>query len=227
MTWARNDHPWLSEDGLTIYWDRTVHGKGSILSARRESSQSAFTDQRQLFNGRCPTVSSDGLEMVFVRDRTDGQKGRSLFATSREAPDKPFRPPAEITELSQPNVWGPCLSPDGLKLYFNGSPPSTASVVYSARSDRASPWSDPKVFADLDVSCPSLTADHLRLLGHDSNAFKNHDFHDGNFVIWSRVSASGPFETSRHITCPASPSWLAVVLATLPILMNFSLPDCT
>ena len=63
---ANNDHAWLSEDGLTIDWDRSTSAEGVIWTAHRERPALPFGDTKMLCNGKCPTVSSDGLEMILV-----------------------------------------------------------------------------------------------------------------------------------------------------------------
>lgn len=195
-----NDHPWLSEDGLTIYWDRAVDGKTSIWTARRENPQSMFTDKKALFAGWCPTLSADGLEMVFVARRADGQQGRSLYATSRATATGGFRRPSEIAELAGFSSWGPSLSADGLTLYFGQG----SMVVCSTRPERSSPWTSPKTFASVAVGCPSVTPDGKYLFGHDDAAFKQPSVEHGNLLICSRPTAQGTFNRPSPIQIDGS-----------------------
>jgi hypothetical protein len=91
---GRNEWPSLTKDGLTIYWTRN----GSVIwTAHPDDSQSFFTDKKQLFKGRMPSISSDGLEMILASDRADGQQGDSLHVTTKTAPDK-----MKWTRLSRP-----------------------------------------------------------------------------------------------------------------------------
>jgi hypothetical protein len=94
-----NEWPSLTEDGLTVYWARN---RSTIWTAHRDDPQSLFTDKKQqLFPGQMPTISSDGLELIFAGERTDGQKGVSLHVTTRSAHDKAFHRPTEIRELGE------------------------------------------------------------------------------------------------------------------------------
>ena len=152
---GNNDHAWPSEDGLTIYWDRSSKRKANIWTAHREKPESLFGDKKALFSGKCPTVSSDGLEMILVGDRTDGEAEMSLHVATREALDKPFSRPKELPSLQSHNAWSPCLSADGLTLYFY-SRSFQGKTFYCTRRDKESPWSKAKVyappgFADRDV----------------------------------------------------------------------------
>ncbi len=200
-----NDHPWLSQDGLTIYWDREVvedkdSVKNSIWTARRDNLQSMFTDKKSLFPGGCPTVSADGLEMVFMRWEPSQQK-MSLHATSRDTVKSSFRRPSEIAELAGFLSWGPCLSADGLTLYFTHrtSTPQGSMVVYCTRPDRSSPWSSAKTFAKVALGCPSVTSDGLHLLGHDTAASRQNNAEHSHLLIWTRPSAQAAFSKCIEI----------------------------
>src|SRR5262249_35710363 len=53
--------PWLSPDGLTIYWVMQPPGaEGEVWTARRKDAGSLFTGKRQIGYGRHVAVSSDG-----------------------------------------------------------------------------------------------------------------------------------------------------------------------
>jgi hypothetical protein len=56
--------------------------------------------------------------MILVGDRANGEEGMSLHVATRQSPDKPFSRPGEIAGLEGDNAWVPCLSADGLTLYF-------------------------------------------------------------------------------------------------------------
>lgn len=133
--------PWVSHDGLTIYWT----SEGAIWTARRKDSQSFFENKKRLMTGRHATVSGDGLQMILLSKRTDGQKGETLWSSTRRSVDEAFRRPSEIRELkSQPSVKNPALSKDGLTLIFNRGVGEQVQVVYSTRRSITSSWSTPK-----------------------------------------------------------------------------------
>lgn len=133
--------PWVSPDGLTIYWT----SEGSIWTAKRKDSQSFFEAKKRLMTGRHATVSGDGLQMVLLSKRTDGQKGETFWASTRRSVKESFRRPLEIRELkSQSNVKNPALSKDGLTLIFNRNVGDQVQIAYSTRSSMTSAWSSPK-----------------------------------------------------------------------------------
>lgn len=133
--------PWVSPDGLTIYWT----SEGSIWTAKRKDSQSFFENKKRLMAGRHATVSGDGLQMFLLSKRTDGQKGETLWVSTRRSEEEAFRRPSEIRELkSQSNVKNPALSKDGLTLIFNQNVGDQVQIAYSTRRSITSAWSTPK-----------------------------------------------------------------------------------
>ena len=133
--------PWISHDGLTIYWS----SEGGIWTAKRKDSQSFFENKKRLMAGRHATVSGDGLQMILLSKRTDGQKGETLWVSTRRTENDAFRRPSEIRELkSQSLVKNPALSKDGLTLIFNRNIGDQVEIAYSTRRSITSSWSTPK-----------------------------------------------------------------------------------
>jgi hypothetical protein len=144
--------------------------------------------------------------MILYNDRSDGEKDFSLYVTTRAAPNGPWERPREIPELASLFSSGPCLSPDGRTLYFSTRPfPGrwdTASVVYSTRKDKSSPWGPPKPVRNVNVDdgvlrFPSLTADGLTLLC--GNARRDETGERGSIMMWSRSANEGPFVGGKYI----------------------------
>jgi len=195
-----NDHPWLSEDGLTIYWDRGRGRTATIWTARRQSLDAIFDDRKSLFSGKCPTLSSDGLEMFLVGDRTDGADGKSLQLAKRESLDQQFGRPSEIPELRAFNANAPVLSHDGLTLYFGSTAKGmTSTTFYSIRKDKLSPWNPPSTLPPLQsgdhVYFAFLTADGLTVLGTEGR----------NMFVCSRESPQHPFGKPSQIEVNNAP----------------------
>ena len=123
--------PWISHDGLTIYWS----SEGGIWTAKRKDSQSFFENKKRLMAGRHATVSGDGLQMILLSKRTDGQKGETLWVSTRRTENDAFRRPSEIREpKSQSLVKNPALSKDGLTLIFNRNIGDQVEIAYSTLS---------------------------------------------------------------------------------------------
>lgn len=191
---TNNDHVWVSADGLTIYWDRTSGKKGSVWMAHRDKPESSFSGAKMLFSGKCPTVSQDGLEMILVGDRIDGEKGMSLRVATRESVDKPFNRPKEIENLQEYNAWSPCLSPDDLTLYF-GTKNKTSFCI---RKEKGAEWGKAKVFDasgfdDGNVSLSFITPDGQTIIGQE------HSQKPRRLMMLSRPSVTAPFSDPKPI----------------------------
>jgi WD40 repeat protein len=133
-------HPWLSRDGLTIYWDRG----DTIWTASRSSAGDDFSEPRQLIPGRHPTLSGDQLELIVLAIDDDE---RPLGLATRSSAEGSFGPVRVIEELNnQSHVKSPALSDDGLTLVFEqGIPLKEKRFVISRRNDRNARWSTPQL----------------------------------------------------------------------------------
>jgi hypothetical protein len=129
--------PFLSADGLEIFFESNRGGSPEIWRATRADAMSSFDPPSVVAEltappgGEvCAVLSLDGLEIFFERD------GR-IRRSTRTAVGGPFAPDTEVTELN-PNpslpsfdALGPFLSADGLRLYYalkvpSGSPAELA-----------------------------------------------------------------------------------------------------
>jgi hypothetical protein len=206
--------PWVSQDGLTIYW---VAGDGWIWNASRKDDKSPFRTKQRIVKGMMPTVSSDGLELIFVGTPIDGQRGNSLYVTRRQSSDSFFERPTQIKEASQVDYpRNPCLSPDGLALYLSFSLDGsiidrkdstqterfkTWSFGLLTRADRDSAWSSVKplmlmkdrIEGKLTWLFPS--SDGLAMLC----AREGWNDDQGMLMFWTRESANEPFARSTFI----------------------------
>ena len=154
-----------------------------------------------LCNGKCRTVSSDGLEMILVGDRTDGEKGNWLQVATRKAIVEPFDHPKEIPSLRSQNAWAPSLSTDGLTLYF--ALRISKGTVYCTREDKESPWSQPKEFnsrgfEESNISLSLITPDGRTLFGQERNQ-------KPRLGMLSRSSTTRPFEDFKRIEVNSHP----------------------
>ncbi len=116
-----------------------------------------------------PTITADGLELIFASDRTGTLGGMDLWIATRTSPAQPFGVASRVPSVNGPaNEDQPWLSPDGLTLYFSSDGFGTADVFMSTRSSRAMAWSAPVNVVEL--SSPAidqvggLTADQLAIV---------------------------------------------------------------
>jgi Tol biopolymer transport system component len=67
-----------------------------------------------------PYISADGLELYFQSDRLGGQGDRDIWVTTRSAKSEPWSEPVNLGPMvnSSSREASPCLSSDGLELYF-------------------------------------------------------------------------------------------------------------
>jgi hypothetical protein len=94
------------------------------------------------------SVSPDGLEMYIESDRAGGYGNWDLWVLKRTAIDKDWGPPENLGPVvNTPYEEGePCLSADGLTLYFAHSPGRFLGgndIFLTTRATRSSPWRTP------------------------------------------------------------------------------------
>ncbi len=196
--------PWFSADGLTIYFERNAE----IWTAHRNDPQSLFQDPKLVCGGMQPTLSADGLEMILIAPRHDDQGGLAFHTATRTSVSDQFRRPSELRELRDVTPENPCLSPDGLTLWFylplNGKW-GGGKIMASTRPDRTSEWSMPK---RLPVSLaegqwlhfPYVSEDCLTLYCVDGGG------RERKLMLWSRSAIDKPFANGRHIDVPGLPN---------------------
>jgi len=93
-------------------------------------------------------VSSDGLEMYIESDRAGGYGDWDLWVLKRTAIDKDWGPPENLGPVVNTlyEEGEPCLSADGLTLYFTSSPGRFLGgndIFLTTRATRSSPWRTP------------------------------------------------------------------------------------
>jgi uncharacterized protein (TIGR03067 family) len=132
--------PWLSEDGLNLYWKSPPPGDKQhwIWTARRKSPDDLFENARKLVPGNDPALTADELEMIVL---VDG----SLQSTTRPSTDAPFQRPTKIIDRQGNRLLAsPCLSPDGLTLYADllDFDTKTISLQKLTRKSRRAKWGE-------------------------------------------------------------------------------------
>lgn len=189
-------YPWLSPNGLTIYWEK---GFSNIWTASRRDPDSHFKDLKPLFKGRHPTLTADGKLMVLLVDGV-------LHATSRESDDAEFRRPLPITEFrNQQDVKNPCLSPDGLNLWFNRR---RSEFAVSTRESLSGNWKAPRqVSIQFSGSESKGHLTWIYVLNDELTLLCSHEGlggmeRNGNIMVWTRESRTGQFSDGQYIQLP-------------------------
>ncbi|HET9484104.1 MAG TPA: hypothetical protein VFO79_09120 [Xanthomonadales bacterium] len=112
-----------------------------------------------------PSISADGLDIVFASTRAGGVGSTDLYRASRQSRDQPFSTPVRIAELSTPLADQAAeLSADALTLYLK-IPTSTMTqdIASARRMTRTSPFGsltpEPSLSSPEDDTNPAISRD--------------------------------------------------------------------
>jgi hypothetical protein len=136
-----NISPWVSRDGLTLYWQFTPKGEKQrwVWSAKRKGADGLFEGVKKILPGSDPTVTGDELQMILL----DGQ---NLYSSVRKTTKEDFGRPSKISELDGVGFLAcPCLSGDGLTMWAERIEKGTPTVVRCVRNSREDGWSKPEL----------------------------------------------------------------------------------
>ena len=124
--------PWLSEDGLRLYYQRmheVLQGYGGrIKMATRQSVDHLWTPQVRTFMelhpndalANAPSLTADELCIVVHSPRADGSVG--ILIATRNTMDDAFSNIRYLDELGlDGGRYCPDISPDGLTLYYHSN----------------------------------------------------------------------------------------------------------
>ena len=137
------DHPWVTSDGLTIYWTTQRSGeKKQIWTASRPKPDLLFENKKQVTIGQDCTFTADGLEgILFLPQEGQG----NLCVVKRSAVSNPFSRPSVIQDFpaSLGFLAGPSLSDDGRTLYLERLSEEKNELLFSKRLAKDGRWSSP------------------------------------------------------------------------------------
>ncbi|WP_169853128.1 right-handed parallel beta-helix repeat-containing protein [Anaerohalosphaera lusitana] len=147
---------WISNDKLRMYFNSrdTVYDNSFITMAVRDNVDSPWRVERQLgelhengASAASASLSEDELIIVFKTYRSDPW-ATDLWIADRNSTDEPF---SSLRALDQFNTnrgeGSPCLSADGLTLYFSRATDDGAVIIKAMRSSRYEAFADGKVVA--------------------------------------------------------------------------------
>lgn len=210
--------PWVSSDGLRIYYYTVEGGRRWIKCAKRASVEVAWQPGSGLaaLNARGsvanPTLTRDELTIVFSGyDLSGGRGGWDVWLATRTEPNAPFGDIVNLTTLNTGATDAhPSITPDGLTLYFDSDRSGVFQIFRSRRSVRGGSFRPPTHLATLDTCAGNSAYPHLsadgetflftrRQLDGKSDIFISHQYdRHVNRVEVVRDPGAGPvavFET--------------------------------
>ena len=156
-----------------------------------------------------PSISPDGLTLLFSEMfasttsrplRPGGRGGQDLWMTTRPTTEDNWGTPVNLGAVvnSTADDRCPCISSDGLSLYFGSNRPGSSELDLwvSTRPDKSSPWTTPvnlgpAVNSADDDSDPSLSPDGLTLF----------------FASWGRPGGLGSHDLYVSTRTSGADSW--------------------
>ena len=195
-TAATEYYPSISPDGLSLYYSTPGGTSADIHVARRPNRYSPFGNASSLdginhstYYDVAPSVTADGLTMVYYRGDGDVTIDSHLMIVNRVSTDVPFENESTIRELS-PNLrdyigeYEPHITPDGLTLYFaSHGPGGNANIYRTRRSNRSAAFAPISAVSAVNTgyheNSPFMTADELTLFfsSNRSGGTGSHDFY--------------------------------------------------
>jgi uncharacterized protein (TIGR03067 family) len=195
---AYQSAPWLSEDGLTLYWKCPPPGEKEqwIWMARRRSPDDLFENAKKLVPGNDPALTADGLELILLAQG-------SLLSATRSSAAAAFQRPQRIFDRQGNRLLAsPCLAPDGLTLYADLIDFDTKSVALQkyTRPSRRAKWGDPQTVRFSGVGESKLRFFHMT--GDGRYAFctmQSGDWESSPMAVFRSGAEEGGFSSPRII----------------------------
>ncbi len=213
----------MSADGCVMYFgsDRPGgYGGRDVYVTTRQSKDDAWgpaTNLGPIVNGPSYdvpfSISADGLSLYLTSDRAGGHGGVDIYVARRVAPDAPWGTPENLgpTINSPWNDANPCISADGLSLYFSSYRPGgfgSSDLWVTMRAALSDPWGLPTNFGSTVNSVyaefqPSISVDGLALFfAYDTTNGAGPD----DIYVTTRTSVSDPWSPRINLGPPVNTS---------------------
>jgi hypothetical protein len=185
--------PCVSPNGLELYFAR---GEEDIWVARRATPDSAWGPPTNLgpvvnvpgYDDGRPNLSADGLTLYFDSVRPGGYGVYDLYMTTRATLNDDWGPPVNLgATVNAGDDWAPCISADGLELYFTSLRPDGyggQDLWVTRRASVQDNWGRPvNLGATINTPSfdgwPSISADGLLLflVSNRPGGYGNADFY--------------------------------------------------
>ncbi len=145
-------------------------------------------------------ISPDGLELYFVSNRPkDGESFKyDIWVASRASIENDWDSPERLPDSinTENGEFTPCLSSDGLTLYFGAKVADNVDLWFSTRASLESPWSERinlgnTINTEFGEDGPHLSADGLSLY---FNSGRPGGFGKNDIYVSTRPSKADPWE---------------------------------
>lgn len=154
-----------------------------------------------------PTLSGDGLELIFQSNRSGATGCSDLWRAKRASTVAPFDAPSPLDGVNTTMCeGGPTMRADGLELLFHRDNMSAPSTIWRAtRPTKADPFGTPTEVTELNIGTsqlfPSLSADGLVVVFQSASA------PSGTMPVFQaeRASVTAAFGTPHALTELAMP----------------------
>ena len=150
-----------------------------------------------------PSISADGLSLYFGSYRPGGSGDSDIWVTTRATTNDGWGEPINLGPIinSSVNDGGPCLSADGLAMYFESRRGGYGGfdLWVTTRTTLLDPWSEPVnlgpiVNSSADEFCTAISFDGLHLFFSDYSLFRPGGFGQRDLWTSSRQTVTDPWE---------------------------------
>jgi len=153
--------PQISRDGLELYMvSRRENTVNKIWVSKRANVKDPWSEPTPLdapvnpdVTQDFPSLSADGLELYFSDGEVSspdpaGYGGSDIWVLTRASTNDPWDAPKNLgpTINSSSHENTPCISADGLELYYASNVPNhpmNSEIVVSSRASKHLPWGKP------------------------------------------------------------------------------------
>ena len=188
---ASEAHPDISANGRELYFRSPKPGgfgghdlwvtTRATVSDPWEPPVNLGSPVNTSFRDSIPNISADGLSLFFASNRPGGYGGYDIWMTTRETKDDPWTTPVNLGPTVNSSYWEeePCISADGLALFFcSERPPGeylSGDIWVATRPTTNDEWGEPvnlgpNVNTSYVDTAPDISADGSILYFHSDRA---------------------------------------------------------
>jgi Tol biopolymer transport system component len=139
-TSASEVQPYVTRDGTTMYFVRTIPGAGDTVFSAVGSATRGFTNPAAVpeldgpTNDSDPVLSADGLTVFWSTDRPGGQGDLDVWDAHRTSLTEPFSDLAPVSSVNSTAFDSPSdISSDGCRLYMTSIRVGRTAIYVATR----------------------------------------------------------------------------------------------